>query len=438
MNTLRSLRRRYGRTTLIVIGIALAIAFSTIMLSIGVAIQDSSKKIIDEAGVDLFVESSVDLSPLLLEFTNRFEIDHGRTIAQAMVDNNSKIREAAPWLKKNLYMAKYPDEINATDPPKFSLSVCKGFIPEQNRYFSGRTIVDGRKLPTQNDPFYANGTYLDGEASDNFTHEILLSKSLAKRLDVAVGDIIYIDPILITDELTEHSLEAWFKNATMFKVYGIMVESFESQQALMAHLHLSELQYILDLDEKDTVTSIYVNLYHRSDRENVKHWLENEFIYKDSISVHTPGEMLEDISDLTGMLEGFSRMVVIITILVAALFIGTVSMISTRERSREIGALRAIGISKFTINKFIIKESMIMCIAGLIIGFILGYIGSDIINDYIVSTQPFLPPNFRVTMITPGIVAFVTFITLSIAVLASLGPCYWAMSLKPVEALRND
>jgi ABC-type lipoprotein release transport system permease subunit len=435
---MRTLRKRYGRTTLITTGIALAIAFSTIMLSIGEAIQYSSQEIIEDTGVDILAEPPVDLPPLFLEFTSIFEISNGREIADAMVNDNPKIREASPWLMENLYISKKTEKLNYLDPPKFSLFDCRGYIPERNRYFSAYKIIEGTALPTIDDPFYTNGNYHGGLESENFTHEILISESLSKIINATVGDIVYINPIIITDEFTNESLEDWFNNATWFKIFGIKEGLFESQNALTGHIHLSELQYLTGKSSKDKINKIYISLNNKADQDEVITWLKNECVYKDKISAHRPEAIIEDISELTRLLEGFSKMVVIITILVVVLFISTVLMISTRERSMEIGALRAIGISKLTISKFIFKESLIICLIGLILGLILGYFASNIINDYIIDIQPYLPTNFRVTRITPYIIAQVTAITIIIAILAGLGPSYWAMRLKPVETLRNE
>lgn len=438
MNTFRTLKRRYGRTSLITVGIALAIAFSTIMLSVSEAIHNSSQQIIEETGVDLMIEPNTDLPPLVSQYTTFFEIHQGRIKAEAMINNNTKIRASSPWLMKNLYIAKEPEEINISKPPKFTLTDCRGYIPENNRYFSAYKIIEGTELPTMDDPFYANGTYQDGFKSKNFTHEILISKQLSKLLDVSIGDIVYLSPILISDEFTNQSIADWFDNATWFKIYGIKQGRFESRNALAAHVHLSELQYITGKYKKDTVHKIYLSLYHKSDRNDVKKWLETKYQYKDEISVHTPEELLENIMDFTKIFEGFSRMVVIITVLVAVLFISTILMISTRERGSEIGALRAIGISRFTINKFILKESFLICIMALVIGLIIGFFVSNFINDYFLNTQDYLPEGFKVTMITPYLILQVTIITTIIALLASLGPIYWIMHLKPVETLRNE
>ncbi len=437
MNTLKNLRKRYGRTSLTITGVALAIAFSTIMLSVGTGIQQSSQNIIEETGVDLLAEP-VEFAPIIQEYVPIFKINQGRTIADTMLNNNSKIRAASPWLIKNLYITKYSETINASTPPKFALAACKGTIPENNRYFGGVDIIKGQSLPTKTDPFYANASFQDGLNSINFTHEIVISKELSKLLEVSVGEQIFLNPVGIYEDYTNQSISGWFKNATWFNVSGIMIEKFGSQNALTTQLHLSELQYITGEHKTDAASKIYISLYHKSDQDEVKHWLETEFIYKDQISIYTPEDILKDINQFMKLFEGFSSMVIIITILIAALFISTILMISTRERTKEIGALRAIGISKLTINKFIFKESLVICILGLLFGFILGIIGSMALNHYIISTYPYIPEDVKITVITPILLTQVTIITLTIALLACLAPSYWAAKLNPAETIRDE
>ncbi|WP_455391527.1 ABC transporter permease [[Eubacterium] cellulosolvens] len=437
MNTLRNLRRRYGRTSLTITGVALAIAFTTIMLSIGEAITESSSEILEETKVDLLVEP-VEFLPLVQEFFSYFELHNSRTIANSMLENNSKIRAASPWLNKNLFIAKHPGEINTSKPPQFALITAKGTIPANNIYFGGIDIIAGRPLPTMDDPFYANGSYSGGTNSVNFTHEILISKQLSELLDASVGDLVYLNPLGLFDEYTNQSIKKWYENATWFNVTGIKVGIFEGQNALSAHVHLSELQYLTGEHETDTASKIYISLYDRSDRDEVQNWLEQEFYYKDQISVYTTEDLLENVSQFMRLFEGFSTMVLVITILIAALFISTILMISTRERTKEIGALRAMGISKKTINIFIFKESLVICILALIIGTILGFIGSTYLNQYFISNFPQLPSGFSVTVITPILLVEIIFITLAIALLASLGPCYWATKVNPAETIRME
>jgi ABC-type lipoprotein release transport system permease subunit len=437
MSTLKNLRRRYGRTSLTVTGVALAIAFTTIMLSIGEGISKSSQDILEETGVDLLAEP-VEFMPLIQEFIPIFEINQSREIARSMEENNSKIRAASPWLIKNLYVAKYSEPINASKPPKFALIATKGAIPVKNKYFGGVEILDGERLPTETDPFYANGTYDGGTNSENFTHEITISKGLAKVLGLSVGDQIYLNPVGLFDDFTNQSISEWYENATWFNITGIMSEQFEGQNALTARLHLSELQYITGEHKTDSANTIYIKLFDSGDIDEVKDWLESDFFYKDRITVYTMEDMLENIGDFMKLFEGFSSMVLIITILIAALFISTILMISTRERTKEIGSLRAIGISKLTIYISIFKESLVICLLGLIVGIILGLIGAAWLNHYIISSYTMIPANVQIMVITPVLLIEVSLITLIIALLASLAPCYWAGKLNPVESIRME
>jgi ABC-type lipoprotein release transport system permease subunit len=97
-----------------------------------------------------------------------------------------------------------------------------------------------------------------------------------------------------------------------------------------------------------------------------------------------------------------------------------------------------MGISKFTINKFILKESLLICIFGLVLGIIIGIIGSYALNQYIISTYTYIPANLRITVITPLLIIQITTITLIIALLASLAPSYWASKLKPADTIRDE
>ena len=130
-------------------------------------------------------------------------------------------------------------------------------------------------------------------------------------------------------------------------------------------------------------------------------------------------------------------MIIIITSSVAILFISTIMMISVREQGREIGMLRAIGISKGTIMKHILTESIIICILGFIIGLIMGYVGAGILNEIIRSTEESIPAGIEITHISLDIILQVCLITLTIGILAGVIPAGWAARLEPVESIRK-
>lgn len=436
MYTLKNLRRRSGRTGLTITGVTLAIAFTVIMFSVGEGIKSSVRDLIEETGIELFVVPK-ESHPLVQEFFGGFYLEDGRELANEMKAENTMIRAAAPELTEYVYITKPDEELDTNNTlPKIAGVSARGHIPQTEAQFGGGKVVKGSKeLPTAADPFYANGTYDGGTTSSNFTHEILISPALAKTLDAELGDRVYINPIGLENNATYNS---WLANSTWFEIKGIKYHQHESQGSRTAIIHLSELQYITGKSERDVVSSIYVDLYDPDNADKVKHWLENDYEYRDRIDVTTQEEFMGEIFELMNVFQGFSTMVIVITAVIALLFIATVMMISVRERTREIGVLKAIGISNTTIFKMVLTESVIICVIASIIGLILGYFGSIILEDYIKSTEPFIPYGLSITKITPGLIGQIIIIALIIGIIAGLLPALWASRLNPVETLRTE
>jgi putative ABC transport system permease protein len=403
------------------------------MFSVGEGIKSSARDMVEETGVELFVVPK-ESHPLIQEFIGGFYLEDGRKLAAAMEDGNPKIRVAAPELIEYVYISKPPTEPDG-NPIVAGVST-RGHLPMMEGHFGGAQVVKGSKeLPTYGDPFYANGAYDGGTGSDNFTHELLISPALAKLVDADVGDRLYINPVALERNT---SYGYWLENATWFEVKGIKYHSHESQDSKTAIVHLSELQYITGKSQGDIVSSIYIDLYDPDDAESVKKWLETEYVYKDEIEVSTQEEFWGEIYELMQVFEGFSTMVIIITAVVALLFIATVMMISVRERTREFGVLKAIGISNSTIFKMVLTESVILCIIASLAGLVIGIIGSGILDEYIRSTQDFIPHGLSITKVTPSLIVQIIIIALIIGITAGLLPAYWAGKLNPADTLRTE
>jgi putative ABC transport system permease protein len=407
------------------------------MFSVGEGIKSSARDMIEETGVELFVVPK-ESHPLIQEFFGGFYLEDGRELASAMKSGNSKIRAAAPELIEYVYISKPPDELDPTGeelPIVVGVST-RGHLPIEEGQFGGAKIVKGSKeLPTTGDPFYAGGTYEGGTGSANFTHELLISPGLAELLNVDLGDQVYINPIALEQNT---SYDRWLENSTWFEIKGIKYHSHESQNSKTAIMHLSELQYITGKSKNDVVSSIYIDLYDPDDAESVKNWLETDYEYSDRIEVATQEEFWSEIYELMEVFEGFSTMVITITAIVALLFIATVMMISVRERTREIGVLKAIGISNSTIFKMVLTESVILCIIASAAGLVLGIIGSGVLDEYIRSTEEFIPYGLSITKITPSLILQILVIALIIGISAGLLPAYWAGKLNPADTLRTE
>jgi putative ABC transport system permease protein len=100
--------------------------------------------------------------------------------------------------------------------------------------------------------------------------------------------------------------------------------------------------------------------------------------------------------------------------------------------------LKAIGISNSTIFKMVLTESVILCIIASIAGLVLGIIGAGVLDEYIRSTEEFIPYGLSITKITPSLIVQIIIIALIIGISAGLLPAYWAGKLNPADTLRTE
>jgi putative ABC transport system permease protein len=183
---------------------------------------------------------------------------------------------------------------------------------------------------------------------------------------------------------------------------------------------------------------IAIDLYNPKDAKEVKRWLLEDFEKNDKISALTQEDVRKEIERFTSVYGDFSKVVAGITILVAMLFISTIVMISVKERTGEISALRALGFSRASIFKLVLIESMLICLIGFILGLIFGALGTEIINIYAQSVATGLPEGFKIAKITPGLLLRATGSITLLGVLVGLIPAYWASRLNIVDALKSE
>ena len=429
MYPLRNLKRRAARTVLTVAGVSLAITLAIIMFSISEGIRESSDEKIERSGIEILVVPKGGNI-----FIGTGEFTEGRAIASDMEEGNPDIAGAYPVLRERMYITTGEGD-GGDETPLVTSILTKGLTPEANEVFETADLIKGSELPTPGDPFYANGTYDGGTESTNFTREIVVNSPLATFLDADIDDTVYLSPQL---PVSTGDFDAWLANATMFRIVGIRTQSFDDEGEMGATLHLSELQYITGKSDKDRADIIALNLHDPKDAGNVKKWLENEFPGADDISAFTQEDIRQEIARFTATYRGFSEMVAGITLMVALLFISTVVMISVKERTGELSALRALGFSRASIFKLVLAEVVLICIIGFIIGIIIGAIGVEAINIYAEGAAPGLPEGFKIAKITPGLLIRATASITAIGVLVGLIPAFWASRLNIVEALKGE
>ncbi len=108
-------------------------------------------------------------------------------------------------------------------------------------------------------------------------------------------------------------------------------------------------------------------------------------------------------------------------------------MMSTVERTKEIGVMRAIGTSKSGILRMFLFESLILGAIGGVIGAILGFGAGFLVDVLMLKEASYLFAPSSILYIFLGIAFGV-----GTSVISGLYPAWRASRLKPIEALRYE
>jgi len=145
----------------------------------------------------------------------------------------------------------------------------------------------------------------------------------------------------------------------------------------------------------------------------------------------------EKMSGIAGSVLGVIQFVIVIfasiAIVVGGIGITNTMFTSVRERTREIGIMKAIGAKNSTVLLIFLIESGIIGFGGGIGGTALGVLFAKIIERY----GQVHPIFYFSASITPGLIIFGLLFSFLVGGLAGFFPARRAAKLKPVEALRR-
>jgi putative ABC transport system permease protein len=148
---------------------------------------------------------------------------------------------------------------------------------------------------------------------------------------------------------------------------------------------------------------------------------------------------LDEIKRVFLFVNGALALVGGIALLVASFGISNTMIMSIRERTREIGIMKAIGGSDAEIMKIFFFEACLIGfmggLCGVLIGWALTSIANPLVNKYVVQSPTTYIQFFSIPWyLWGGAILF----AMLIALLAALYPAAQAARVDPIKALRHD
>ncbi|MCS7121096.1 MAG: ABC transporter permease [Archaeoglobaceae archaeon] len=248
----------------------------------------------------------------------------------------------------------------------------------------------------------------------NLKNGCVVGKLLADHLSLKVGSKIYLDN-------NECRVSAILENTgARFDInpnFAVIVSEDYFEKISNARINLVVVK-VKSLENVEEVKSTIEKTINRKD--------ERVVVFELKIIV-------ERISEAFNQINLFLIAIASVSLLVAGVSILNVMLISTIERTKEIGVMRAIGAQRSTVMKIFLMEAMVLGLIGSTIGAILSIFGGILIDYALLKDFSYVFQLSTIFYVFLGILIGVT-----TSLLSGLYPAWKASKLEPIEALRYE
>lgn len=269
-----------------------------------------------------------------------------------------------------------------------------------------------------------NGTNLSNSTND----QILVGQSLATDLGLEPGS-----PVTVGANTT---------GGSQFTVVGIY-STGNAFTERFAYIPLAAAQSIEG--KSGQVSEVYVKALNPGDVSTVTSEISASF---PGVSAIAPSTFTGAAATLSGTLTSFFTIIGLAALLAGGFGVVNTMMMSISERTREIGALKAIGAKRSQIMRIFMSEAFLIGVIGGLVGVGIGLSVSfalPLLTRAASPTRAGVPGGafggfFRgalTPVVTPEIVALSLTLGVVVGVLSGIYPAWRASKMNPVEALKH-
>ena len=265
--------------------------------------------------------------------------------------------------------------------------------------------------------------------SNSLNEEVIISRFLANRLNLKIGD--NFNTFFIKEE------QGKLPNSRRFKIKGIFNSGFQDFDATYIIGDIRHIQRINKWKE-DQVGAFEVFV---KDFDNIK--ATGNQIYDQTSSTLDTKTIIEKYSYIFDWLQLFDFNIIVILavmILVATINMVVALLVLILERTQMIGILKALGANNWAVRKIFLYNAFYLIIRGLFWGNLIGI--SLLMIQQQFGVIQLNPENYYVNQapvyLNWGYIALLNILTVTICFLVLLIPSYIITKISPVKAIRFD
>jgi putative ABC transport system permease protein len=268
-----------------------------------------------------------------------------------------------------------------------------GLTPGKEQSFIGNATVNG-------------SSSLVGEGNN----AVIIGSDAAKTYNVTVGSTLTI-------------------NGNQFKIVGVMDKVGTGFPLTIDNSLVMPLSYAQNVsDRQGLISTVIIVPNSQYSMQTEINNLENSYPKYD---VYSQKDAQQTINNNLAEPDIFMNMIIVMIFAVSTVLIMNMTMMTVKEKTKDIGTMRALGTKKKSIMLLIVYESLILSSIGGIIGILLISPVYNVMGLMMGATSL----NFTMPFTVLLQVILIIFV---IGTLSGLLPAYMATKISPIEALRYE
>jgi len=149
---------------------------------------------------------------------------------------------------------------------------------------------------------------------------------------------------------------------------------------------------------------------------------------EDDFTVRNRAEIAQAGQNANKVMTNLLLSVASVSLLVGGIGIMNILLVSVTERTREIGVRKALGATRFNILFQFLVEALVLCLAGGLIGVLLGSLGAIVLSQL---------AHWN-TLISPLAILLAFVFSAAVGLFFGIWPARRAAALDPIVALRYE
>ncbi|MDO4871943.1 MAG: FtsX-like permease family protein [bacterium] len=416
-----NLWRNKGRTFLTVIAIFIGAFTIALTSAVNAGVNDYISRQLSVFGDSSIVyfqpkqEQNVSFGPQEYQEGQTSSSDNSRYNNLKMLTSKDleKISNIENIENAQFYRVANPDYIQYQDGKKFTIT---SFVVEIEGHNFDLDFIAGKKAQNKGE-ISISQDYLESMGFKN------AEEAIGKEVKFQFSDALTRETKIFTQKITGVTSKSLIQSAMVFVSESSFNEMYNFQNQSMP----------AEAKNQSIAAMAKLNNFSKENLDKVKREAE-----KLGYSAYTVQDQVESIMNVVNAITGSLILFGAIALLAASFGIINTLYMSVRERTREIGLMKAMGLSNGKIFQLFSFEAILIGVIGSILGILAAIAVGAMLNNF--AAESFLKglEGFELTKFTLQHNLIITTVIALVAFLAGTLPSRSASRKDPIEALRYE